>query len=90
MRAATGHGPRASGDEESGDLWHENANLWRSLARPHRPPLAKAPARRRFWPALIQTERQSGTMGRENLLLWLSIAWLVLLCGGVVWTLVGL
>ena len=51
---------------------------------------AKAPARRRFWPALIQTERQSGTMGRENLLFWLSIAWLVLLCGGVVWALVGL
>ena len=43
-----------------------------------------------FWPALIQIERQSGTMGRENLLFWLSIAWLVLLCGGVVWALVAL
>jgi hypothetical protein len=29
-------------------------------------------------------------MRRENLLFWLSLAWLVLLCGGVVWALVAL
>jgi len=28
-------------------------------------------------------------MRRENLLFWLSIAWLVMLCGGVVWALVA-
>ena len=41
-------------------------------------------------PRLIKMERQSRTMRRENLLFWLSIAWLVLLCGGVVWALVAL
>lgn len=55
-------------------------------------PRARLRLRRAGGPPLrrIQMERQSRTMGRENLLFWLSIAWLVLLCGGVVWALVGL
>jgi hypothetical protein len=54
-----------------------------------RPPGYYGPARR-LTLGLIQNERQSRMMRRENLLLWLSVAWLVVLCAGIVWALATL
>jgi hypothetical protein len=33
---------------------------------------------------------QNGMMNRDNLLFWLSIVWLVMLCSATVWALVEL
>jgi hypothetical protein len=43
-------------------------------------------------PALraIEDHWQAGFMRHANLLFWLSIAWLVVLCGATVWALVSL
>jgi hypothetical protein len=39
---------------------------------------------------LIECREQSRTMRHENLLFWLSIVWLVVLCSATVWALVAL
>jgi hypothetical protein len=69
------------------NLWRENPNDWRAITRLDAAVQVTRVSAADRTSAKTQHHLAKPIMNRDDVLLWLSLAWFVALCGAAIWAL---